>query len=237
MAQPASLRTRSSRVGEDGESERVCVAQIGAPHGLRGEVRLAAFTEDPMALPDYGPLETEDGSRVLRIEAMRPAKNLLIARFAGITDRNGAAELTHAKLYIPRGRLPEPEEETFYHRDLIGLEARDTDGTSIGTICAVQNFGAGDLIEIAPRAGGAAFLLPFTKQFVPVVDIARRRVVIDSPRSEGSPRAREPSPLSVEGGARTKSAGRVSRESSANPVTRSSQHRAARTTVSRKGRG
>jgi 16S rRNA processing protein RimM len=233
---PDPSHTKSSPLAEDRENERVCVAQIGTPHGVRGEVRLAAFTEDPMALSGYGPLETEDGSRVLRIEAMRPAKNLLIARFSGITDRDGAAELTRAKLYIPRARLPEPEAETFYHRDLIGLEAVDSDGASIGTICAVQNFGAGDLIEIVPRAGGATFLLPFTKQFVPVVDIARGRVVIEPPRSEGSPRAREPSPLGAEGGERTKSASRVRGESSAKPVT-SSQSRATRTTISHNGRG
>jgi 16S rRNA processing protein RimM len=189
-----------------------------------------------MALRDYGPLESEDGSRTLRLEALRPAKNMLIARFQGITNRDAAAALTNVKLYVPRARLPEPEEESYYHRDLIGLEAVDGNGTRIGEICAVQNFGAGDLIEIVPRAGGATFLLPFTKQFVPVVDIARGRVVIEPPRSEGSPRAREPSLLGAEGGERTKSASRVRGESSAKAVT-SSQSRATRTTISRKGRG
>jgi 16S rRNA processing protein RimM len=154
------------------------VAQIGAPHGVRGEVRLRSFTEDPMALMRYGALEAEDGSRAFELEAVRPAKSALVARFSGVTNRDAAAELRNVKLYVPRARLPEPEDETYYHRDLIGLAAVDPDGAAVGTVCAVQNFGAGDLIEIAPNAGGPSVLLPFTKAYVPAVDIPAGRIMV-----------------------------------------------------------
>ena len=168
------------------------MAQIGAPHGVRGEVRLRSFTEDPMALTRYGALETEHGTRALELETLRPAKNALVARFAGVTDRETAAELRNVKLYVPRARLPEPEDDSYYHGDLIGLTAVDPHGAVLGTVCAVQNFGAGDLIEIAPSAGGPSILLPFTKAFVPLVDIPGGRIVIlfgsvDAPPPHPSP--------------------------------------------------
>jgi len=172
------------------ERGRVCVAQIGAPHGVRGEVRLRAFTQDPMALMRYGALEAEDGSRAFELEAVRPAKSALVARFSGVTNRDAAAELRNVKLYVSRARLPEPEDEAYYHRDLIGLAAVDPDGAAVGTVCAVQNFGAGDLIEIAPAAGGPSVLLPFTKAYVPVVDIPAGRVVLERLVLEPSPKGR-----------------------------------------------
>src|SRR5260370_13208694 len=106
-----------------GERGRVCVARIGAPHGVRGEVRLRSFTQDPMALMRYGALEAEDGSRAFELEAVRPAKNALVARFSGVTNRDAAAELRNLKLYLPRARLPAPEDETYSHPALIGLAA------------------------------------------------------------------------------------------------------------------
>src|SRR5262249_4454452 len=160
-----------------------------APHGVRGEVRLHAFTEDPMALTHYRALEAEDGSRTLALEALRPAKNSLVARFAGVADRDAAEALRNLRLYVPRARLPELEEETYYQGDLIGLAAVDPGGSMLGTVCAVQNFGAGDLIEIAPVSGGATELVPFTKTYVPVVDISAGRIVIDRLALEPSPRA------------------------------------------------
>jgi 16S rRNA processing protein RimM len=144
-----------------------------------GEVRVRPFTENPEALAGYGPLEIEDGSRRLEIEAMRPAKGSLIVRFFGISDRNAAALLRSKKLYVPRTRLPEPEADTYYHADLIGLAAVGSDGTALGNVRAVQNFGAGDLLEIAPADGGPAVLLPFTRAFVPLVDIPGGRLVTE----------------------------------------------------------
>src|SRR6266540_5937889 len=143
-------------------AERVCVAQIGAAHGVRCEVRLKSFTENPLAVARYGPLETEDGARAFAIEAIRPAKDVLIARLKGVEDRAAAEGLKNLRLYVPRARLPEPETDEFYHADLIGLAVTRRNGSACGTVVAVHNFGAGDLIEVKPT-GGATYLLPFTE--------------------------------------------------------------------------
>ena len=140
-------------------SERVCIAQIGAAHGVRGEVRLKSFTADPLGVTQYGPLETEDGRR-LEIEAARPTKDMLVARLKGVTDRNGAEALKNQRLYVPRERLPAPADDEFYYADLIGLAATTADGTLFGIVKAVHNFGAGDLLEIAPPDGKATVMLP-----------------------------------------------------------------------------
>jgi 16S rRNA processing protein RimM len=161
---------------------RICVAQIGAPHGVRGEVRLKAFTEDPAAVAQYGPLETEDGSARIEIEALRPGKTHLVARLRGIADRDAAERMTNVRLYVPRERLPPPEDDdTFYYADLIGLTAVDRSGAKIGTVVAVQNFGASDLLEIAPDKGGVSVLLPFTAAVVPQVDIAFGCITVEPP--------------------------------------------------------
>lgn len=161
---------------------RIRVARIGAAHGVRGEVKLWPFTADPMAVRDYGPLETEDGARRFTIEALRPAKDHLVARIAGIADRDAAAKLTNLELFVPRDRLPPIEEaETFYYADLVGLAAVTAEGEPAGTVTAVHNFGAGDLIEIAPAGGGEPLLLPFNETTVPNVDLKAGRIVIVPP--------------------------------------------------------
>jgi 16S rRNA processing protein RimM len=158
---------------------RICLGQIGAAHGVRGEVRLRSFTTDPQAITGYGPLETEDG-RVFEIESLRPAKDHFVARVAGIRDRNAAGRLANLKLYVPRERLPAPTEaDEFYHADLIGLAVVDRAGTSIGTVIAIHNFGAGDLIEVRPDAGDQTQLVPFDAMHVPTVDIAARKIVVE----------------------------------------------------------
>jgi 16S rRNA processing protein RimM len=165
----------------DAAAPRVCVAEIGAAHGIAGEVRLRAFTEDPLAVTRFGPLQAEDG-REVKITAVRPGKDCLLARLAGITDRSAAERLRNVKLYVAREKLPAIEEpETFYHADLVGLAAVGPDGAALGRVVAVQNFGAGDLLEIAPAAGGPTLLLPFTDATVPVVDVSGGRIVISPP--------------------------------------------------------
>jgi 16S rRNA processing protein RimM len=160
---------------------RIRVARIGAAHGIRGEVKLWSFTEDPLAVTQYGPLETEDGKRRFEIEAARPGKDFLVARIAGIGDRNAAETLRNTDLFVPRNRLPPIDEaDTFYHADLIGLAAVSEDGTALGTVIAIHNFGAGDLIEIAPAAG-EPLLLPFTETTVPTIDLKAGRVVVVPP--------------------------------------------------------
>ena len=158
-------------------TDRICVAQIGAAHGLRGEVRFRSFTQDPMAVTSYGPLESEDGTRRFEIEALRPSKDLFVARLAGITDRNAAETLTNLKLYVSRDRLPPAKDGEFYHADLVGLAAVTPDGASLGTVTAVHNFGAGDVIEIKPESG-ETLLVPFTDATVPEIDLATRCMVV-----------------------------------------------------------
>lgn len=162
--------------------ERICVARIGAAHGIRGEVKLWSFTEDPAAVANYGPLETQDGTRRFEIEAMRPAKDHFVARIAGIDDRDAAEKLRNLELYIPRARLPKiDEDDTFYHVDLVGLDAVTPDGVQIGTVHALHNFGAGDIIEIAPVGGGEPLMLPFNDTTVPKIDLAAKQIVVVRP--------------------------------------------------------
>jgi 16S rRNA processing protein RimM len=161
-------------------AQRICVAQIGAPHGVRGEVKLWPYTADPQSVRDYGPLETEDGTR-FEIEALRAAKDHLVVRLKGVNDRNAAQRLTNTKLYVPRERLPATEAaDEFYHADLIDLAVVDASGNALGSVAAVHNFGAGDLIEIKPTQGALTVLLPFTEAAVPVVDLAGHRIVVDA---------------------------------------------------------
>jgi 16S rRNA processing protein RimM len=160
-------------------ADRICVAQIGAAHGIRGEVRLRSFTEEPMAVTAYGPLESEDGTRRFTIEALRPAKDHFVARLAGVADRDAAEKLVNIKLYVSRDKLPPIEDgETFYHADLVGLAAVTPDGAPLGTVTAILNFGAGDLVEIKPQGGGEALMVPFTEAAVPEIDIAAGRMVV-----------------------------------------------------------
>jgi 16S rRNA processing protein RimM len=161
---------------------RVCLGQIGAAHGVRGEVRLRSFTSDPAAIADYGPLETEDG-RVFEIETLRPAKEHFVVRLSGIRDRDAASALANTKLYVPRERLPETAEpDEFYHADLVGLAVIDRAGTKLGTVVAIHNFGAGDLIEVRADTGGNTELVPFDTTHVPAVDIAAGKIVVDPPQ-------------------------------------------------------
>jgi|SRR5579863_1255315 len=159
----------------------VCLGQIGAAHGVRGEVRLRSFTADPAAIANYGPLESEDG-RVFEIRTLRPAKDYFVATFSGIADRSAAERLANTKLYVPRERLPEPEEpDEYYHADLIGLAVVDRAGRQLGTVVAVHNFGAGDLIEVQPAEDAPTQLFPFDAVTVLDVDLAAGRLVVEPP--------------------------------------------------------
>ena len=162
--------------------ERICVARIGAAPGVRGEVKLWSFTQDPLAVAGYGELESEDGRRRFTIETLRPAKGHLVARLAGVANRESAQKLTNTDLYVPRARLPQIEEaDTYYYSDLIGLDAVTQDGAQVGTVHAVHNFGAGDLIEITPVGSGEPVMLPFTATTVPKVDLAKKQIVVVPP--------------------------------------------------------
>jgi 16S rRNA processing protein RimM len=159
----------------------ICVARIGAAHGVRGAVKLWTFTEDPLAVQRYGPLLTKDGARSFEIAQLREAKDHLVATFKGVATRNDAEKLNGIELYIPREKLPETDDGEYYYADLIGLAAVDAANEPIGRVIAIHNFGAGDIIEIAPPKG-ATMLLPFTNAVVPTVDIEGGRVVIELPQ-------------------------------------------------------
>jgi 16S rRNA processing protein RimM len=143
---------------------------------------LRSFTEDPQAVTSYGTLESEDGARTFEIESLRPAKDHFVARLKGIADRDAAEKLTNLKLYVPRDRLPPTgDADTFYQSDLIGLAAVTKDGKALGTVKAIHNFGAGDIVEIAPPEGGEPLMVPFTVDAVPAVDIEGKRIVVAPP--------------------------------------------------------
>jgi 16S rRNA processing protein RimM len=161
------------------DHQRVCIARIGAAHGVRGEVKLWPFTEDPMAVTRYGELSAEDG-RSFEIVAVRSGKGFLVVRLKGIRDRTAAEQLRNVDLYVPRDRLPELADEEYYHADLIGLQVEDREGKALGTIAAVHNFGAGDLLEIRPAGSQDSVMVPFTADTVPLVDVARGRIVLDT---------------------------------------------------------
>jgi 16S rRNA processing protein RimM len=158
---------------------RVCIAQIGAAHGVRGEVRLKAFTEDPLGVTRYGALESEDGKQRFEIEAVRPAKDMLVARLKGISDRDAAEALRNIRLYVARERLPATEADEFYHADLIGLVVTDKSNHRLGVLMAIHNFGAGDLLEISLDSK-TTILIPFTQAAVPIVNPEEGKLVIDT---------------------------------------------------------
>ncbi|MCW5716390.1 MAG: ribosome maturation factor RimM [Bauldia sp.] len=165
--------------------DRVVLARLGAAHGIRGEIRLKSYTGVPADVADYGPLEAPDGRKFV-IAAIRPVgDDMFVVRLDGVSDRTAAEALNGIELSIPRALLPEPDEDDFYHADLIGLAACSPAGEVIGTVTGVFNHGAGDLIEIAPAAG-EPMLVPFTRETVPIVDIARGRLIVSPlPESEG----------------------------------------------------
>lgn len=162
-------------------TDRICVGAIAGSFGLQGEVRLKSFCSTPEAIATYGALTTEDGSRSFAVKLTRPVANGLGARLTGIATKEQADALKGTSLFADRSRLPALPDDEFYHTDLIGMEVRDTGGALIGTLQAVHNHGAGDLLEIIGPGMKSALLLPFTRAVIPTVDLAARRIVADLP--------------------------------------------------------
>ncbi len=156
----------------------IMVAKADGAFGVRGEIRLTAFTEDPGALLRYGTLRREDGSLGLTLSAGRVVKDGVIARAAEVETREEAQALRGLRLYVDRAILPEPDEDEYYLADLIGLAAVSPEGAALGRIRAVNNFGAGDLLEIQPGDGSPSWWSPFTREAVPEVRIAAGEVVV-----------------------------------------------------------
>jgi 16S rRNA processing protein RimM len=147
---------------------------------VRGAVRLWTFTEDPLAVTRYGPLSTEDGTRRFEVTSARESKGHLVATLKGVTTREEAERLNGVELYVAREKLPATDAGEYYHADLIGLAAVTGQGEPLGRVVAIHNFGAGDILEIAPPQG-TTMLLPFSNAVVPTVDVAGGRVVIEIP--------------------------------------------------------
>ena len=165
------------------KTEKICLGVVLGAHGVRGIVRVKPFTEDPTGVAAYGPVETKDGKRHFKIEALNLLKDAVLCRLDGVADRDQAEALKGTELYVARAKLPEIDEdqEGWYIADLVGLAVRDRAGAALGDIIAVENFGAGDVLEIRLRDGGESHFLSFTDENVPVVDPAGGFVVVEPP--------------------------------------------------------
>jgi len=167
------------------KAPRVLLGRITTAHGIRGDVVIESYTAAPEDISAYGPLQSEDGAKRFDVKVVRVTPRGVIARVAGITDRNAAEALRGTPLYALRADLPEAEAGEYYYADLVGLRADDVEGNRIGTVAGVHNYGAGDLLELRLDGVAVTELIPFTDAFVPVVDIAGGRVCVVLP--EASP--------------------------------------------------
>lgn len=164
-------------------SRLVLLGVFGAAQGVRGEVRIKAFTADPKAIGAYGALTDKSGARRFEIEAVRPLRDdMLVARLKGVTTREAAQALTGVEIFARREQLPPPDADEFYWDDLIGLAAQTREGAPLGHVVGLRNFGAGDILEIAPDDGGETLLLPFSKTVAVEIDFEAARIVVEPPR-------------------------------------------------------
>lgn len=165
-------------------TDKICVGAVAGAFGVRGEVRLKSFCAIPEDIGSYAPLETEDGSRSFTVTLTRPVKGGFGARLGGIATKEQADALKGLRLYVPRDRLPALPDDEFYYSDLLGLAVFDTGGSALGKVAAVQNHGAGDILEIRGPGQKGSLLLPFTREVVPTVDLSAGRVIVDPPQSD-----------------------------------------------------
>src|SRR5438132_1125195 len=160
--------------------KRVCLGVVTGPHGVQGAVRIKSFTQAPEDIARYGPLTDEAGDRCFELSLVGAVKGVVLARLSGIEDRDQAEALRGLRLHLPRAALPQTEAEEYYHADLIGLEAVLGDGTRVGRVRAIHDFGAGDTLELA-RPGASPVMVPFTRAVVPSIELAAGRLVLDPP--------------------------------------------------------
>lgn len=170
------------------EDPLILVGRVAGGFGVRGEVRISTYTEAPMSIAAFKTLRRQDGSPALTISSARPTKDGVVCRCPGVDTKEAADALRGLRLYVPRSALPEPEEDEFYLTDLVGLAVRHirTDAL-LGRVKSVQNFGAGDILEITPDLGGPTWYLPFTRAAVPEVKIADGVILADPPALVGDP--------------------------------------------------
>jgi 16S rRNA processing protein RimM len=164
------------------DSRLVLLGVFGAAQGVKGEIRVKSFTGAPAAIGGYGPLTDASGARAFVFERLRPLKDdMVVAKLAGIADRDAAQALTGVEIFARRAQLPPPSEDEFYHADLIGLEATTRAGLCLGRVVEVLNYGAGDILAIVPDGGGEALLVPFSKAAAPEIDFTGGRIVVEPP--------------------------------------------------------
>ena len=200
---PSSPRSRGARRGApsfpsprlrgegrgEGQSHRICVGIVTGAQGVKGAVRIKSFTEVPEDIASYGPVEDEAGGRSFELRLVGPAKGVVIAHVSGVENRDQAETMRGLHLYLPRSAFPQTKPDEYYHADLIGLEAVLEDGTPVGRIRAIHDFGAGDTLELV-RPDAPPIMIPFTRAVVPVVEPAAQRLVLNPPPGlldEGEP--------------------------------------------------
>lgn len=160
---------------------RICLGAIAGVHGIKGEVKVKSFTEIDSDLDKYGAVENEAGDRKFELKVVGHSKELLRVKIKGVNDRNEAERLIGTAFYVDRSVLPELEEEDeFYEADLIGLEVKTSSGEAAGTVSGLYNFGAGEILEIKVKATGKLEMLPFTKEYVPEVNVKDGYIIVES---------------------------------------------------------
>ena len=162
------------------DDKLICVGAVMGAFGVRGEVRLKSFCADPAAIENYSPLVTEAGESY-ELKLVRSVKSGFGARLSGVQDKEAADALRGTKLFALRADLPSLPDDEYYHSDLIGLAVLDTGGAKLGKVTAVQEFGAGDILEVAGKGMKEPAMLPFTLANVPTVDLAAGKIIADPP--------------------------------------------------------
>ncbi len=163
------------------QRQRVLLGRIVTVHGIRGDVVIDSYTGEPADIAAYGPLQSTDGAKEFKLKVLRVTPKGVVAHIAGIDDRNAAEALRGTDLYAPRESLPAADEGEYYYTDLEGLRADNEAGETLGTVLAVQNYGAGDLLEVKLSGERGTEFIPFTDTYVPIVDIPGGRVVVVMP--------------------------------------------------------
>ena len=172
-------------------SNKLLFGKIVGVHGIKGFLKVQYFTETPYSLVDYGPLTDESGEKLFDFEIKNAKKGNVIIAMKGIETRNDAELLVGQELYVDEDLLPEPDEDEFYHKDLEGMAVISENNDEIGTVKAVVNFGAGDLLEIILKSGKSE-LIPFHKDYVLKVDQGVQKIVVEMPTYlETSPEERD----------------------------------------------
>jgi len=155
----------------------ILLGVVGGAHGIKGEVRIKSFTEDPTDIKAYGPLFDAKGNKYT-IRTARIQKNVVVVTINEIADRNGAELLNGTELFVDRSALPEDDEDEFYQSDIVGMAVESVDGVAIGTVIAFHDFGAGEVIEIKPERGSSV-MIPFSEAAVPDIDVERRVMIVE----------------------------------------------------------